>query len=275
MLGAVCGECSATSSGSSASSSCRRIAAQNLSSVPTGRRQRQLLPRGEAKKREKEKERKQKKQKRNVSFFSCFSFFCLFFRLSFARLGIPASLPVAALIFFFFFFFFFKLSFFQRELAEEGLRLGAPIFIRAFKYGTSKLYTYVDQFLVGKARRSSLNQQYLTDSVVEIWVEPSPGQPYKLFKSYPTCVYSGGLGPKKKEGDLQTPEGFYTIVPSAFNPTSAYRLVTISFVLVLGCDEFVFIFPPFQSFNVGYPNAYDRALSYTGGAVMVHGYCGR
>ena len=29
----------------------------------------------------------------------------------------------------------------------------------------------------------------------------------------------------------------------------------------------------YLSFNVGYPNAYDRALGRTGGAIMVHGVC--
>jgi hypothetical protein len=59
------------------------------------------------------------------------------------------------------------------------------------------------------------------------------------------------LGPKTKEGDRQVPEGFYTITPGQMNPNSAYYL----------------------SFNVGYPNAFDRAHGYTGGAIMVHGAC--
>jgi murein L,D-transpeptidase YafK len=72
-------------------------------------------------------------------------------------------------------------------------------------------------------------------------------------QAYPVCVYSGRPGPKLKEGDGQTPEGFYTVTPAQFNPNSSYRL----------------------SFNVGYPNAFDRANRYTGGSVMVHGDCAR
>ena len=47
------------------------------------------------------------------------------------------------------------------------------------------------------------------------------------------------------------PEGFYTITPGQMNPNSHYYL----------------------SFNVGYPNAYDRAYGRTGGDIMVHGVC--
>ena len=74
---------------------------------------------------------------------------------------------------------------------------------------------------------------------------------YALLKTYPMCRWSGQLGPKKKEGDMQVPEGFYTIAPGQMNPNSHYYL----------------------AFNVGYPNAYDRAYGRTGGTVMVHGVC--
>ena len=65
------------------------------------------------------------------------------------------------------------------------------------------------------------------------------------------CRWSGQLGPKLREGDRQIPEGFYTFVPSQMNPHSAYYL----------------------SFNIGYPNRYDRAWDRTGGSIMVHGAC--
>ena len=29
----------------------------------------------------------------------------------------------------------------------------------------------------------------------------------------------------------------------------------------------------YLSFDVGYPNTYDRALGHTGGSIMVHGIC--
>ena len=59
------------------------------------------------------------------------------------------------------------------------------------------------------------------------------------------------LGPKIKEGDRQAPEGFYTIRPAQMNPNSDYYL----------------------SFNMGYPNEFDRSLGRTGSELMVHGAC--
>ena len=74
---------------------------------------------------------------------------------------------------------------------------------------------------------------------------------YALLKNYEICKWSGVLGPKKSEGDRQAPEGFYTVRPAQMNPNSSYYL----------------------SFNIGYPNAYDRSLGRTGSNLMVHGAC--
>ncbi|WP_418312578.1 L,D-transpeptidase family protein [Pseudoalteromonas aliena] len=65
------------------------------------------------------------------------------------------------------------------------------------------------------------------------------------------CTFSGDLGPKLKEGDNQSPEGFYYVNASRLNPWSSYHL----------------------SFNLGFPNKYDRAHNRTGSALMVHGNC--
>jgi murein L,D-transpeptidase YafK len=79
----------------------------------------------------------------------------------------------------------------------------------------------------------------------------SSGGAYSAFRSWPICAFSGGLGPKKKQGDGKSPEGFYSVAPGAMNPASSYHL----------------------SFNLGYPNAHDRARGYTGDYLMVHGNC--
>jgi murein L,D-transpeptidase YafK len=84
---------------------------------------------------------------------------------------------------------------------------------------------------------------------LEVWVEGAEG--HRLFRRYPICAYSGGLGPKLRQGDLQSPEGFYRVGPGQMNPASRYHL----------------------SFNLGYPNAYDRAHGRTGDFLMVHGNC--
>jgi murein L,D-transpeptidase YafK len=96
----------------------------------------------------------------------------------------------------------------------------------------------------------TLIRTYKKEAELEIWKMKSNGE-YALLKTYPMCRWSGQLGPKKREGDMQVPEGFYSIAPGQMNPTSHYYL----------------------AFNVGYPNAYDRAYNRTGGNVMVHGVC--
>ncbi len=88
------------------------------------------------------------------------------------------------------------------------------------------------------------------EAEMEIWKQNRDGQ-FVLLKTYPICRWSGDLGPKKKEGDRQAPEGFYTITPGQMNPNSNYYL----------------------AFNTGFPNAYDRAMGYTGSELMVHGDC--
>ena len=84
---------------------------------------------------------------------------------------------------------------------------------------------------------------------LELWVDD--GKRFQRFKVFKICKFSGLLGPKVKEGDRQAPEGFYYVPRSLMNPRSRFHL----------------------SFNLGYPNAYDRARGRTGSALMVHGNC--
>ncbi len=88
------------------------------------------------------------------------------------------------------------------------------------------------------------------EGVLEIWKQKTNGR-YDVIATYPICKWSGKLGPKYTEGDRQAPEGFYTVKPSQMNPRSNYHL----------------------AFNVGFPNAYDRANGRTGANLMVHGAC--
>ncbi|MBV1703477.1 MAG: murein L,D-transpeptidase, partial [Hyphomicrobiales bacterium] len=91
---------------------------------------------------------------------------------------------------------------------------------------------------------------YKKEATLEIWKADSTGR-FRYLKTFPICRWSGQLGPKTREGDRQVPEGFYSIAPAQMNPNSHYYL----------------------SFNVGYPNAYDREHGRTGGSIMVHGVC--
>src|SRR5262245_32986838 len=85
---------------------------------------------------------------------------------------------------------------------------------------------------------------------LEIWKQKTNGR-YDIIASYQICKWSGKLGPKYTEGDRQAPEGFYTVRPAQMNPNSKYYL----------------------AFNIGFPNAYDRANGRSGANLMVHGAC--
>ncbi len=107
-------------------------------------------------------------------------------------------------------------------MGQRNMAPGSPILIRSFK----------------------------KESVLEVWKQTREGR-FALLKSFPICRWSGQLGPKRRQGDRQSPEGFYAITPRQMNPNSAYHL----------------------SFDTGYPNAYDRAQGASGSALMVHGIC--
>jgi murein L,D-transpeptidase YafK len=73
----------------------------------------------------------------------------------------------------------------------------------------------------------------------------------KRIATYKICRMSGEVGPKRREGDYQVPEGFYRI--EYFWPDSQFYLAG----------------------KVSYPNALDRQLggATPGGDIMLHGGC--
>jgi hypothetical protein len=91
------------------------------------------------------------------------------------------------------------------------------------------------------------------ERALELWVRPEGAEKYELLKKYDICAMAGTLGPKRKQGDRQTPEGFYYI--SFFNPRSEFYL----------------------SLHVDYPNSRDRAMGLEGvslgGDIYIHGGC--
>jgi murein L,D-transpeptidase YafK len=87
---------------------------------------------------------------------------------------------------------------------------------------------------------------------LEVWVKEKSGETFSLLQSYDFCATSGRLGPKRKEGDLQIPEGIYDI--NHFNPVSNFYL----------------------SLGINYPNSSDKILSdkrHPGGSIYIHGNC--
>ena len=84
---------------------------------------------------------------------------------------------------------------------------------------------------------------------LEIWVQDKQNGKFRHFRTWEIAAMSGNLGPKLAEGDMQAPEGFYYVSPANMKPDSTFHL----------------------AFNIGYPNAYDRAHHRTGSFIMVHG----
>jgi murein L,D-transpeptidase YafK len=90
------------------------------------------------------------------------------------------------------------------------------------------------------------------EQILEVWIKEKGGEQFTLLYTYDFCSSSGTLGPKRKEGDLQIPEGIYTI--NHFNPVSNFYL----------------------SLGINYPNESDRILSdknHPGSAIYIHGNC--
>lgn len=116
-----------------------------------------------------------------------------------------------------------KGNYIEELLKEKGFEnMPFQIFIRAFKQEKS----------------------------LELWIKSGKSSEFSLLKTYKIAASSGILGPKRKEGDLQVPEGFYHI--DRFNPLSSYYL----------------------SLGINYPNASDKKLSdkkKPGGDIFIHG----
>jgi murein L,D-transpeptidase YafK len=107
------------------------------------------------------------------------------------------------------------------RLAAKGLSKGSAIFLRIFK----------------------------AEAELELWVRK--GERFVLLDTYPVCHWTGSLGPKEKEGDKQSPEGFYSVTQRQARHTGRWR----------------------KALNLGFPNALDQRLLRTGSYILLHGGC--
>ncbi len=108
------------------------------------------------------------------------------------------------------------------RLAERGLVKGRAIYIRVFKQ----------------------------ESELELWMQNSGGT-FTLLATYPVCHWTGTIGPKLKEGDKQSPEGFYSVGAPQTRLVGRWR----------------------RAFNLGFPNLHDQLLNRTGSYILIHGGC--
>ncbi len=93
---------------------------------------------------------------------------------------------------------------------------------------------------------------FKSESILELWAYDKKPNNFIKVKTYTICALSGKVGPKKRRGDLQIPEGFYHI--SQFNPVSNFYL----------------------SLKINYPNDSDKILGFKtdlGGDIFIHGDC--
>lgn len=120
------------------------------------------------------------------------------------------------------------------------------------------VYERKEEFIKMKCRSLEIPEEtfgnivirvFKMEAVMEVWVQRPDGK-YVKFKQFDIYALSGLLGPKRQQGDMQVPEGFYTI--NEFNPQSNYYL----------------------SLGINYPNESDMKMSIAakkGGDIFIHG----
>jgi len=127
-----------------------------------------------------------------------------------------------------------------------------PRVIEARKNHEKKLKYLFSQAGLAYPPKKIFLRAFKFESLVELWARDETSGKFKLVNGYRVCKLSGNLGPKRREGDRQVPEGFYHV--AVFNPESR-------FYLSLGLD---------------YPNKSDLVLGNRekpGGDIFIHGSC--
>lgn len=123
-----------------------------------------------------------------------------------------------------------------------------------------RAYTLKEKKLTEKLEKLNISgfsieiylRAFKKEKVLEVWVRSRGTSEYVHLMDYPFCSFSGVPGPKREQGDLQIPEGFYFI--DRFNPVSKFHL----------------------SLGLSYPNTSDRILGSKrdpGGDIFIHGDC--
>jgi len=76
---------------------------------------------------------------------------------------------------------------------------------------------------VDSANYKVLIRIFKEEKLLEVWLKSKKADKYVLYGNYAICRNSGSLGPKRQEGDLQVPEGFYNVnFFNAFNVSVAF-----------------------------------------------------
>lgn len=123
---------------------------------------------------------------------------------------------------------------------------------QAYKDKESNMLTLLKNKQIDRNELNIYLRAFKNERQIELWGKNASDTEYTLIKTYEVCRTSGGLGPKRKQGDLQIPEGFYHI--DRFNPYSNFYL----------------------SLGINYPNKSDKVLGVNGklgGDIFIHGAC--
>lgn len=136
-------------------------------------------------------------------------------------------------------------TFLERQLSFERVRNAKE------KYNSAVIQLFKDSGFKNGPKYIYW-RSFKLENELELWATDSADKPYKKIKTYKVCIGSGDLGPKRKFGDLQVPEGLYYI--EKYNPGSNFLL----------------------SMKVSYPNESDVILAdkeNPGNEIYIHGAC--
>ena len=141
------------------------------------------------------------------------------------------------------------------RLGDEDFKRNQLLNVRVLKAYMEEIDS-IDNWLLDKnialSNYEILIRAFKKEDLVELWIKGNDVDTFALFKTYKIFSSSGVLGPKRKQGDKQIPEGVYYI--NEFNPVSNYHL----------------------SLGINYPNRSDSILGEKGnlgGEIYIHGGC--
>lgn len=141
-------------------------------------------------------------------------------------------------------------NYLQRSFKEDQKRY--PRVRAAYAEKAAKIEIELAKAGLRKDNVELLLRVFKFEKELELWGKKRGSDQFKRIKTFPICNTSGELGPKRKQGDFQIPEGFYYI--DRFNPSSSFHL----------------------SLGINYPNPSDRVLGNKadlGGDIFIHGAC--
>jgi len=131
-------------------------------------------------------------------------------------------------------------------------QLRAPRVAKALKVQSVPLREAFVQAQAAWPPRDLFLRGFKHEGLLEVWAGASRGGGLVRIWALPLCASSGVMGPKRREGDGQIPEGVYRI--NRFNPRSAFHL----------------------SLGLNYPTSVDhrRAAGQDPGSdIFIHGGC--